>query len=867
MSEIQRLEDAFMKADALAQQGDAQAAEDARAFAAEIRKLQAAGASAGQPAPADRAMGQLNAGISDAVGGVVDFINPLDNEVWQDTPVGMGSAREGLNTAMRAIGADVQTEEPTSLLGALFRGSGQAAGTLPVAAGGANLLSKAPGMIGQLGDIVGRSLSTKLGSLTEVLSGGFGEMAGTSVETGGGPQWMADTARVLAPSAAYLGGRGLAAGADAALRAGEKAPLGIGLASKVIREGTRSLVPVTDAGARRVAQEELERRVGSRDRMEELSNSISVDDEFGRTPAQQVNDPGLAALEASVMSQRPAIRDEILARTEQSRAALRQSIEQEGSFQDTQAFFDTHLANLKSAMDQSVEQALGEASGRVAAAGPRNTEGASSAQAVERVRGAYDTWKAKETELWSAVPRDVVAQPSTARQVAQSWAEKLGKSRADDIPPEVRQFLLDGGFGDQEPVSELHGLASKLREVSRNARSGEKTQPTLGRVADEVAEALTKDIEAIDAVAPSFAEARAHTRALHETFDRGIVGRMMRQRPAGDPTMTPEGVLGSSVGVRGPRAAVDAETIEGAAPEARDDIVDFVRSRFLSSAMNADGTMTPRKAQEWMRSNAELLNRYPELRQEFQGATANAANADQYAAATRLRQSEIDKSMTARVARSSQDQAVTTILTSPNPAKTALDIMQEARRDATGAAARGIKSAFVDRLLTQATDADGALRGRGLKNAISERRMSAAIRKVMSAEEARNLERVADILTQMDTKPIGEATSIINTPLNALALRAAQIAGAQIGGKMGASSAGGSLQSANIGSRIARTWVENLTHGKARELLVRAVQDPQLMKDLLRRTPEAQAATPPSGLVPFLVGGGAATIEEQQGPQ
>ena len=41
MSDLDRLQDAFMKADALAQQGDEQAKADATLFAQEIRRLQA----------------------------------------------------------------------------------------------------------------------------------------------------------------------------------------------------------------------------------------------------------------------------------------------------------------------------------------------------------------------------------------------------------------------------------------------------------------------------------------------------------------------------------------------------------------------------------------------------------------------------------------------------------------------------------------------------------------------------------------------------------------------------------------------------------------------------------------------------------
>ena len=67
MSELDRLQDGFMKADALAQQGDDQARADAALFAQEIRRIQ----SEGQPEVDESFVGeegfmaQLNRGIAE----------------------------------------------------------------------------------------------------------------------------------------------------------------------------------------------------------------------------------------------------------------------------------------------------------------------------------------------------------------------------------------------------------------------------------------------------------------------------------------------------------------------------------------------------------------------------------------------------------------------------------------------------------------------------------------------------------------------------------------------------------------------------------------------------------------------------------
>lgn len=57
-------------------------------------------------------MAQLNAGIAEGVGGLVDFVNPFDAEVWQDTPLGTGSAKDGIRQGMEALSIPIANDAP-----------------------------------------------------------------------------------------------------------------------------------------------------------------------------------------------------------------------------------------------------------------------------------------------------------------------------------------------------------------------------------------------------------------------------------------------------------------------------------------------------------------------------------------------------------------------------------------------------------------------------------------------------------------------------------------------------------------------------------------------------------------------------------
>ena len=75
---------------------------------------------------------------------------------------------------------------------------------------------------------------------------------------------------------------------------------------------------------------------------------------------------------------------------------------------------------------------------------------------------------------------------------------------------------------------------------------------------------------------------------------------------------------------------------------------------------------------------------------------------------------------------------------------------------------------------------------------------------------------------------------VINDLPSKLILRPVQVLAARAGGRFSQASMGGSLQTANIFSTEARQMVERLTNDRARNMLVQAVFDNDLMLDLLK---------------------------------
>lgn len=242
MTDLKRLEDAFRKADALAQQGDKQAAQDAKAFADEIRRLAQAG---GESRPS--AMAQLNTGIANSVGGLADFLNPFDKpHALNPLPEGTGSAKTGIRNVMDAAGIETTDEQPEGFLESFARGSGEAAGALIPTVKGLQVLSKAGGAIGTFADDALLALRSLSGASGEVVAGGLSRGAEKKAEDAGAPDWVQGIASVAAPMA-VPGGYALA---KAATKISPVAALG--------RKVAADLAPYTSKGGREVASQRLQ---------------------------------------------------------------------------------------------------------------------------------------------------------------------------------------------------------------------------------------------------------------------------------------------------------------------------------------------------------------------------------------------------------------------------------------------------------------------------------------------------------------------------------------------------------------------------------------------------------------------------------
>ena len=811
-------------------------------------------------------MGQVNEGIASTLGGVVDAINPFNDPVWGEVAGGVlqtGSATEGLRQGMEAIGADVSREAPQNVGQAFGRGIGNAAGAILPVAGVARLVGAAGGLVGQVADDAYAALTTKGGAAAELTAGGLAGAAEKSAEEAGAPRWVQQVAAIAAPL-------GIPAGIAAVRGAGRAAasmPM-TGFAVRTARDVARGLAPMTEYGARQVAAARLRDLSGGEERARELATAIDPNDPLGRTGPQQTGDPNLLGLERAAADENPLIRERLDARATQSRTAAQETVAgMGGKVRDAKTFFEGRLKSFKSSMQSRVDQLVKMADEGVSGTGPRASETGNSVAAVDNIKAELASNLERERELWRAVPTDARVETTATANAVETLIKETPWAQRRDIPADLKEaFGENGALGKATTVAELHGLYSEMRRISRSAMSGTNQNKNLARIANDVAEAILNDLGAIGGESPAgraINEARVFSRALHETFDQGAVGRILQRTIDGDEAVASEAALARTVGRGGAQGLADAAKIEGAAPRATEQITDYLRGRFMDSIFSADGSFTPRNAETFFRQNRELLSRYPRVMAEFRRALSNRNAADAFAARSEARVKLAETNSPVAGFTGGQDQkAVLSIIGADNPELAARSVIAAARKDPSGKALAGVKGAFSDYLIGKAGTEEG-LSGEKLQALLRDGQMRVAIRQVFDGGELSRLQRIADDLARMEGRA-SDVGAFMDSPSNRLVEYVVRIVAAQKGGQLGGGTMGGSLQAANIVQERARALLRGMTNDKARRLLMDAIEDPALFKALMTEDPAIKlTAEQRNKLAPYLTGGAAAAFSPE----
>jgi len=497
--------------------------------------------------------------------------------------------------------------------------------------------------------------------------------------------------------------------------------------------------------------------------------------------------------------------------------------------------------------------------------------------------------------LWGVVQKDIPIGTSNTREVYGSILADLPEAQMDDIPAVLKTAKILKG--EETTLNEMQGLRSKLLETARKARK--EGDWNKARICNDVSDAILDDFgivagRADTLEAADLQTALAATRKFKERFEGGIVGKILGYEKSGAPAISPELVLDVSIGRSKIKGSVDLDKVI-VTPEAVAATERYLGRSFVDAATeNGTVPFNPQKAQKWINSNEDILDKFPELRAKMSDAGSAQGCAGNIQAIMEARKKALRNpkvSVAAQFLGAPVDKEVATILKSKNPAGAVRELMRQARKNPD--AQEGLRHGFVEHLMESSRSGDF--------NDIGEKTLSGkaiianlkanmgAYREVLTSKEISRIHRIAGELSKLEAfEKIGvidlEKLLTSEDAVSAIMMFGSRFGGAQAGRVAAGKFGGGTVQTPGFFSKAAQKIMGKFIKDHTREMIQDAVlsQDEKLLKALLApiNKPEVNAASRNNlrilndRLNVWLVGSGkrvmddieAEMMEEQNGP-
>lgn len=819
----------------------------------------------------------LNRSIATSLGLPVEMVNSVLRMAGvpvSDQPFGGSASIEaGMARAGRAVGVPMVPEigaTPQTPGEYVAAGIGSAVGTLNPVTAGARLAARIGGpLVSRVGQIIsGGTVAAPLTTAGTEVAAGAGGGAGRYIAEQNFPG--NEPVAQLAELTGGLTG-GVVAQAPSLLA---QTPVATAVGSAV-----RSVLP---SGARGRATERLSSLVEDPYAASRAAVQPTIAD---LTPAQRTGEAGLLELERAVAAENPAIARQLRERAEASQATLlAEARALGGDPTQTRAFLEDRVTRLTSALNTRVEQAQTEARRRIAALEPGSSAADASRVVREEFDKAFEAARRQENALWQALPQDLTIDTAPLFERFAALVGSTPRTQQQNIPAFAQRFLSADSadrLGAAATPAELQGLRSELLEVQRAARKAGRRNEA--RIAGQIADDVLDTMNSLPETGGPYDVARNFSREVNEVFREGAAGALARRTGAGEEAVAPELTLETLLGRGGPRADLAARDLlvaTGNSPETRAAIENYLTQSFRNTAISGEGRLKPEPATNWMRRNAALLERFPEVRNQL----AEAVSAQGRAETLTARQTNVERgllqrgegrmerlidqrpeSAVARFLNAAPGEEVGRVFAADDPAALAASLRRSVERDQTGQALAGLRGSFIDNLFARArqTTPDGPVfNGSAIMDALDDPKQAAALGQVFDAPAMARLRQIGTELTALErargARPAAGGV-IEDIPSKALDLVSRFVAARTVSG----------LAESAIATGAMRKFLQTMTTDRAQRLLNDAVTNPELFSTLMSpiSTPQQQDRVT-RRLQSFLAGAaGQAVVGEEQEQQ
>ena len=798
-----------------------------------------------------------NRGLANILGLPVDAVNFLLRQAGvpvSDAPFG-GS--ESIRRGLESIGVLTDLEQaeretgraPGDLTGELANrlaarvGEEIGAGTVP--AGATLRFARGVGTAGGIfGPIIQSARSSPLGFL------GLETLAATGGGIGAGVAREVAPGNLLAEVGGQIvGGLGIAP---------------VGTAARATGRAIGGIVrPFTSGGRRRIAAE-IVQDAATRPPEENIARlETDVPDLPGAqfTSAQITNDPGLLALERGVVRKNAELAGEFQEITSATNQAARQEIlEATGGRTDSQAiadFLKGRVDRLVSLIDQRTATAVANARSQIDNIQPTaSSEDAARIVRQELEQGLLDA-RTTETALWQSIysGRNV----GTAPVKDQIDRIRALARKADDpanIPEDIGRVI--DNFDGTETVDEILALRSRILAARRAENAKDAPNRALLKNLDQLQEASLRALgllenQATEQGAQQIRSALDFSRHLNDTYTRGPVGKVLGFDARGgervadletlDRLLRPGRAGGTSADaiVAALTSQIGGGDIEGGR-RIVEGVQNFIFNEFLSATHGSAGRFDANAGRRFLERHASALDRFPGIKSQIEEAVQSGNLAQIFErSGARLQRTltDVRRSRAAVFLDRDVDRAIAATFSSRKPGLAMQELVRQARRDPTGEALEGLKQGVFQHMMRQvqlgAMDLVGEpmLSARLFRNFRNDNAKTLAA--IYSPEELRRLAQVGKALDTAERSIRSAVAGGSDTAQNrnVLADATLRIMGGTAGARVGAATGGSPLVTANVLATKVRQFFFELPEKMVREMVERAVFDPDLMKTLL----------------------------------
>ena len=764
------------------------------------------------------------ANIGDAVvGGAAAALNLGTNALGMGEPFN----ERPVSGAMNAVG--IRTPEPNGIGERAIVGAGEAAASLIPGAAALGALSRARGAIGPAAGAMRSAMTNWTGAASEVAAGaGAGAAQEAAKGTGYEP---------LAALGGAVAAGGAVASVPSVVRGAGNLVMKTPIVGTVARNVRSALAPFGKRGAEIIAEDMV--RGATADRFA-AADALSKPNVGGLSVAQQTGDEGIMGIERAVAAADPQFRARLNQQMEGSQAALRGEITapaQGRTPRDTKAFFQDRIADHTKYVERYVaraEKRLAEALKKVA---PGRDREAASVWATREIDKAFAEASKREAELWASVPKDVMIPTAQAKQAYREMLTEATRVAPETIPGKAHKFLGDGegAFEEAVPLAEAYKLYSRVRRAAREAMALTVPDEETARRANVIANAILSDIEAAEATSAAprmLANARAFSTVIAEKFGQGNVARILARTRSGGERIPDAEALRRTVGQPREAGGVAVDDLRRAAGNAVDAPVEnFLRDEFVTNATRPDGRPDPNAVERFIRSNREALSRFPTTVEgevlAIRDAAKEVTRRQDRVATVMQALSETERGTIPGLVNAPKGREVARgIFEAENPAMAARTIARAAQRDPTGDAYLGLKAGLFDEVISRAGGM--GMSGDRLAKVIADPEMARVLRAALPEADIARINTVAAQMRKIERSLSAQQVDTENLPNNLISTFV-QIQAAKAGRAMGT----GTIQVPGMFTARAREILGRVFNDRADALIRAALNDPQLMSDLL----------------------------------